>query len=234
MLKIKNLTGGYDKTIVLRDVSIELNEGEFVGVVGANGGGKSTLLRLISGLATISSGTIECMGTDLTNKTPYEIVDIGVVHVPEGRGIFPYMSVKDNLLVGSYTNRAKTKRKESIEFVLDFFPKLEQRLNQMAGTLSGGEQQMLAVARALMSCPRVLMLDEPSLGLAPKVVMELFEKMIELNRKGLTILLVEQNVKRCLELVQRAYVIENGSVIKSGVGKELLGSEDIKKAYLGI
>ena len=234
MLKIKNLTGGYDKTIVLRDVSIELNEGEFVGVVGANGDGKSTLLRLISGLATISSGTIECMGTDLTNKTPYEIVDIGVVHVPEGRGIFPYMSVKDNLLVGSYTNRAKTKRKESIEFVLDFFPKLEQRLNQMAGTLSGGEQQMLAVARALMSCPRVLMLDEPSLGLAPKVVMELFEKMIELNRKGLTILLVEQNVKRCLELVQRAYVIENGSVIKSGVGKELLGSEDIKKAYLGI
>ena len=234
MLKIKNLTGGYDKTIVLRDVSIELNEGEFVGVVGANGGGKSTLLRLISGLATISSGSIECMGTDLTNKTPYEIVDIGVVHVPEGRGIFPYMSVKDNLLVGSYTNRAKTKRKESIEFVLDFFPKLEQRLNQMAGTLSGGEQQMLAVARALMSCPRVLMLDEPSLGLAPKVVMELFEKMIELNRKGLTILLVEQNVKRCLELVQRAYVIENGSVIKSGVGKELLGSEDIKKAYLGI
>jgi branched-chain amino acid transport system ATP-binding protein len=233
MLKIKYLTGGYAETIILRDICMELSEGEFIGLVGANGGGKSTLLRIVSGLAKVFDGKIEYNGIDLANKTPHEIVEIGLVHVPEGRGIFPYMTVKDNLLVGSYTNTARAKRSESLEFVIDFFPKLKQRIAQTAGTLSGGEQQMLAVGRALMSRPRILMLDEPSLGLAPIVVTELFEKLLELNNNGMTILLVEQNVKICLELVQRAYVIENGRIVKSGVGEELLRSEDIKKAYLG-
>jgi branched-chain amino acid transport system ATP-binding protein len=215
-------------------VSISVGEGEAVGLLGANGAGKSTTLRTISGLVRPTAGSITFLGTNLAALPPYKITELGIAHVPEGRQVFPEMTVHENLEVGSYAPRAKADRSRSLELVYGIFPRLAERRKQLAGTMSGGEQQMLAVGRGLMLNPRLLMLDEPSLGLAPVMTDVTFEKIQEIHAMGTSILLVEQNVARALTFVQRAYVLESGRITMHGGSAELANNKQVQAAYLGI
>lgn len=224
----------YGDIQVLFNIGLQMSEREFVSVVGANASGKSTLLRSISGLLRKTSGSIQFQGKQLIGKPPYEIVERGIVHIPEGRRVFPLMSVQENLEVGAYARKSRINMNQSLKEVYDFFPQLHEHRNQIAGSLSGGEQQMLAIARGLMARPILLTVDEPSLGLAPLLVGKTFEILQKINRENVTILLVEQNVFNALNLSHRAYVIENGRIVLNGSGADLLKDEHLKKAYLGI
>ena len=234
MLELIGVSARYGSVPAISDVSITVGEGEAVGLLGANGAGKSTTLRAISGLMRLSSGTITFAGTDLAALPAYRITELGIAHVPEGRQVFPEMTVQENLEIGAYVPRAKADRARTMELVFGIFPVLAERRTQLAGTMSGGEQQMLAVGRGLMLKPRLLMLDEPSLGLAPVVTDVTFEKIQEIHAMGTAILLVEQNVSRALSLVQRAYVLESGKVIMHGTSAQLAGNKQVQAAYLGI
>lgn len=235
MLNIAKLNFSYGDLKVLWDIDLEVREGEIVTVVGANGAGKSSLLKNISRLVKPTSGMMSFNGVDLTRCEAHEVVELGVVQVPEGRKIFSQMSVIENLRMGSFIGRARRKRNENTERVFTMFPRLKERLNQLGGTLSGGEQQMLAIARGLMADPKLLLLDEPSLGLSPLLVKNIFEIITEINRQGVTILLVEQNVNQSLCIARRGYVLETGKVVISGDNcEDLLKNEHIKKAFLGL
>lgn len=231
ILNIENINVYYGQIHALKDVSLKVDEGEIVALIGANGAGKTTTLRTISGLLRSKTGSIKLMGNDISHTEAHKLVSMGAAHVPEGRHVFLQMTVQENLEMGAYTNSANLK--EGIADVYERFPRLKHRMNQIAGTLSGGEQQMLAMGRALMSKPKLMMLDEPSMGLAPILVQQIFDIVKELNKAGTTILLVEQNAEMALEIADRAYVLETGKIKLSGTGKELAQSDEIKKAYLG-
>lgn len=233
MLELKNINVHYGVIHALKDISLTVNAGEIVTLIGANGAGKTTTLRTISGLKKATSGEILLEGKVITNVSAPEKVEMGISQVPEGRRIFPEMSVFENLELGAFLRKDKNEIKKDFEHIYQLFPILSDRKKQMAGTLSGGEQQMLAMGRALMSRPRILLLDEPSMGLAPLLVREIFEIITDINRSGTTILLVEQNASMALSIAHRAYVIENGSIVMSGTGEELAKSSEIQKAYLG-
>lgn len=233
MLEIKNLNVHYGVIHALKGISLTVNEGEIVTLIGANGAGKTTTLRTISGLIKPSSGQVLLDGKDITNVPASDKVELGISQVPEGRRIFPEMTVFENLELGAFLRKNKAEIKKDIEQVYELFPILKDRKKQTAGTLSGGEQQMLAMGRALMSRPRILLLDEPSMGLAPLLVREIFNIITDINKSGTTILLVEQNASMALSIADRAYVLENGSIVMSGSGKELAKSSEIQKAYLG-
>jgi len=233
-LEVKNLNVAYGKIQVLWDVSFRVYKGEIVALVGSNGAGKTTTLKTIMGLIKPLSGSVVFEGKRIDGKPTTEIVRMGVTLVPEGRQLFPELSVYDNLLAGAYLIKDKEEIKKRLEFVYRIFPVLEERKKQKAGTLSGGEQQMLAIGRALMSMPKLLMFDEPSLGLMPKLVDAILDTIASLKREGITILLVEQNVRAALEISDRGYVIENGRIVLEGRSSELLESERVKKAYLAI
>ena len=234
MLSVHNLVVKYGMFSALNDLSIEVGEGRIVGIVGANGAGKSTLLNAISGLSKPTSGGLTFEDMDLTKMSAHAIVRAGVVQVPEGRRLFPEMTVYENLLVGSAHKRARAERSENFDKAFSLFPRLKERESQVARTLSGGEQQMVAVARALMSSPRILLMDEPSLGLAPIVIQEIFKVVTKLRELGLTILLVEQNVHHCLLISDYAYVLETGQLVLEGTGQEVLDNPLTKAAYLGM
>ncbi len=233
MLRIEKLNFSYGDLKVLWDVDLEVRQGEIVTVVGANGAGKSTILKNVSRLVRPSSGGVTFQGHDLRKAASHEVVELGIVQVPEGRRIFPEMTVLENLRMGSFPKAARPDRQRNLERAFALFPRLAERQKQLGGTLSGGEQQMLAIARGLMTNPRLLLLDEPSLGLSPLFVKNIFEIIQEINRQGTTILLVEQNVFQSLRISHRAYVLETGRVVLSGTGEELLGNEHVKKAFLG-
>jgi branched-chain amino acid transport system ATP-binding protein len=234
MLSLSGVSASYGSVPAVAGINIEIGEGEAVGLLGANGAGKSTTLRAISGLVRLTSGTIHFFGTDTASLPPYKITELGIAHVPEGRQVFPEMTVQENLEIGAYVPRAKAERRRTLELVFSIFPVLAERRRQLAGTMSGGEQQMLAVGRGLMLKPRLLMLDEPSLGLAPVVTDITFQKIQEIHAMGTAVLLVEQNVSRALSLVQRAYVLESGKVIMHGTSAELANNKQVQAAYLGI
>ena len=234
MLVLSEVTAGYGAIPAVRDISIAVGEAEAVGLLGANGAGKSTTLRAISGLVRVSTGTITFLGRDISSLPPYEIAELGIAHVHEGRQVFPELTVKENLEIGAYVPKAKAERSRTLDLVFNIFPVLAERRKQLAGTMSGGEQQMLAVGRGLMMKPRLLMLDEPSLGLAPVITDTTFEKIQEIHAMGTAILLVEQNVARALALVQRAYVLESGKVTIQGSSGELTRNKHVQAAYLGI
>ena len=234
LLELQDVEVAYGDLPALRGVSLGVEEGETLSVVGANGAGKTTMLRAISGLLRPHAGRILLDGARLDRMPSHVIVARGVVQVPEGRKIFPGLTVKENLELGSYVAAARAHRRESLERVLGLFPRLAERQRQAAGTMSGGEQQMLAIGRALMAQPRILMLDEPSLGLAPIIVQEIFRIIAEINRLGMTVLLVEQNTRQALGLSRRGYVLENGRIALEGSGAELLGNEHVRRAYLGM
>jgi branched-chain amino acid transport system ATP-binding protein len=234
LLELRDVDVAYGDLPALRGVSLMVEAGEIVSVVGANGAGKTTMLRTVSGLLRPRAGEILLDGARVDRLPTHAVVERGVVHVPEGRKIFPSLTVRENLELGSYTPRARAERGQSLDRVVALFPILGERRRQAAGTLSGGQQQMLAIARALMALPRILMLDEPSLGLAPLVVQEIFRIIGEINRAGVTILLVEQNTHQALALAQRGYVLENGRVVLVGRGSELLDNEHVRRAYLGL
>lgn len=233
LLEIKDLSVHYGVIQALKGVSLEVDEGEIVSLIGANGAGKTTLLQTISGLLKKSSGDILFMGNSLNKTNTKNIVKLGITQVPEGRHIFPEMSVYENLLMGAYLRKDKEGIKEDLKKVYQRFPRLKDRSSQDASTLSGGEQQMLAMGRALMARPKILLLDEPSMGLAPILVKEIFSIIQDINAQGTTILLVEQNAKMALSIANRAYVMETGNIVMSGSGEELIHSEAIQKAYLG-
>ncbi len=234
MLKLREVSAHYGDVQALRGVSFEVKEGEIVSIIGSNGAGKSTTLNAISGILQASSGTIEFLGRRIENLHPHQIVDQGVVQIPEGRLLFPFMSVLENLELGAFNEKARTAKEANMKNVFSLFPILHERIDQLAGTLSGGEQQMLAIGRGIMALPKLLMLDEPSLGLAPLLVRQVFETVKAINAQGITILLVEQNVFHCLSAAARGYVLENGSVVLEGGGKELLSNPQVREAYLGI
>jgi branched-chain amino acid transport system ATP-binding protein len=234
LLELQDVEVAYGDLPALRGVSLGVEEGETLSVVGANGAGKTTMLRAISGLLRPRAGRILLDGARLDQMPSHVIVARGVVQVPEGRKIFPGLTVKENLELGSYVAAARAHRHQSLERVLGLFPRLAERQRQAAGTMSGGEQQMLAIGRALMARPRILMLDEPSLGLAPIIVQEIFRIIAEINRLGTTVLLVEQNTRQALSLSRRGYVLENGRIALEGSGAELLGNEHVRRAYLGM
>ena len=234
MLEVAGIEVAYGDVQVLWDVSLRVERGEIVTLLGANGAGKTTLLRAISRTVPLRGGSITLDGERLDRAPSARIVELGVAHVPEGRRLWPEMSVEDNLLLGAYPRRARAEVRRSLEYVFGLFPRVQERRRQIAGTLSGGEQQMVAIARGLMSRPTILMLDEPSLGLAPIIVAEMFETVRRINAEGTTVLLVEQNVKQALEVASRGYVVETGRVVSSGTREELLASDEIRKAYLGL
>ena len=234
MLRVEHVDAGYGDVQVLWDVSFHVAESEFVVLVGANGAGKSTIMRTISSLVPVSRGQIWFEDRRLDLVQPFRIVEHGIAHVPEARQLFPEMSVLENLELGSLTPTAKARRQETLEWVLELFPRLKERRKQLAGTLSGGEQQMCAIARGLMSRPRMIMFDEPSLGLSPLLTQEIFRLALKIHEQGLTILMVEQNVKQTLAICDRAYVLENGRIVIEGKGKELLENQQVKQAFLGI
>jgi branched-chain amino acid transport system ATP-binding protein len=234
MLKLDGVSASYGSVPAISDVAIEIGAGEAVGLLGANGAGKSTTLRAISGQVKLSKGSLTFDGIDLTSMPPYRIPELGIAHVPEGRQVFPEMTVQENLEIGAYVPKAKADRAQTMQLVYEIFPRLADRRRQLAGTMSGGEQQMLAVGRGLMLKPRLLMLDEPSLGLAPVMTDVTFEKIAEIHKLGTAILLVEQNVSRALTLVARAYVLESGNVIMHGTSEELANNKQVQAAYLGI
>jgi branched-chain amino acid transport system ATP-binding protein len=233
MLSLENIDVFYHELQALWDVSLVVNEGEIVALIGPNGAGKTTTLRNISGLLRPSSGDIRFMGHSLCKEPPHKIVALGISQVPESGKIFTGMSVFENLELGAFVSKARKERKNSLEWVFGIFPRLAERQDQQAGTLSGGERQMLAIARALMSRPKLLMLDEPSFGLAPILVGYMFEMIAKINKEGVTILLVEQNVQAALELAHKAYLLENGRIVGQGSGKELLTFESVRESYLG-
>ena len=233
MLRVTDLEVYYGAIHALKGLSLEVNEGEIVTLIGANGAGKSTTLRTISGLIAPKSGTITFEGTNIAGKGAHEIVRAGISQVPEGRRIFAEMTVLENLELGAFTRSDKDGIAADMEMVFTRFPRLKERITQQAGTLSGGEQQMLAMGRALMSRPRLLLLDEPSMGLAPLLIKEIFSIIVDINKAGTTILLVEQNANMALSIADRAYVLETGRITLSGDAKELAASEDVRKAYLG-
>ena len=233
MIKVNQLYAGYDLVNVLRDVTIEIGDGEIVAVLGSNGVGKTTLNNTLSGLIKPTSGEIYFDNVLISDCDPVEIVEMGLIHVPEGRKLFPNLSVKENLELGSY-RRGKLNRATNFERVIEIFPKLKDRLRQTAGTLSGGEQQMVAIGRGLMSDPRILLLDEPSLGLSPLLVEQMFTLIKQINEDGLSIILVEQNVIQSLAIADRAYVLEGGTVSLSGRADELKENSNLKKSYLGL
>ena len=234
MLTVDGLNVFYGDVQVLFDIAIGVNDGEIVSIVGANAAGKSTLLRSLSGLLKKVSGSMVFKGEQLIGKPPYEIVEHGIIHIPEGRRVFPLMSVQENMEMGAYSQRSQAKMDELLRGVYEFFPDLYDHKSQLAGSLSGGEQQMLAIARGLMARPTLLTVDEPSLGLAPMLVEKTFQIIEKINKEKVTILLVEQNVFRALTMSDRAYVIENGRITLKGEGSDLLKDEHLKKAYMGI
>jgi len=232
MLEVRGLNVYYGLIHALRDVSFEVNEGEIVALIGANGAGKTTTLHTITGLLPSKGGSVVFEGQDITKKPGHTIVRLGMSHVPEGRRVFTGLTVRENLRLGAYT-RPKSEIEDSIKKVYERFPRLEERKNQSAGTLSGGEQQMLAMGRALMAKPRILLMDEPSMGLSPLFVSEVLKIIEDVSRAGTTVLLVEQNAKKALSIANRAYVLETGKIVGSGPASELLNDDAIKKAYLG-
>jgi branched-chain amino acid transport system ATP-binding protein len=234
LLEVKDLDFAYGDVHVLHGVSLSVDKGEIVTLVGSNGAGKSTALRNISRLLKPRSGSIVFDGHDLTALTPHAVVELGVVQVPEARRVFPEMTVLENLRMGSYIKSARADRAKNIERAMTLFPRLRERAKQLAGTLSGGEQQMLAIGRGLMTKPRLLLLDEPSLGLSPLLVKTIFDTIAEINAQGTTVLLVEQNVFQSLRIANRGYVLETGRMVLSGTGQELLGNEQVKAAFLGV
>ena len=234
MLTLSAVSASYGSVPAIGDVSIDVGDGEAVGLLGANGAGKSTTLRAISGLMRLTAGTISFLGTNIAALPPYKVAELGIAHVPEGRQVFPEMTVQENLEIGAYVPRAKAVRGQTLDLVFSIFPVLAERRRQLAGTMSGGEQQMLAVGRGLMLKPRLLMLDEPSLGLAPVMTDITFQKIQEIHAMGTAILLVEQNVARALTLVQRAYVLESGKIIMRGSSADLANNKQVQAAYLGI
>lgn len=234
MLKVKGIDVFYGDLQVLWDVSFEVKEKEILVLVGANGAGKSTTIRTVSSLLTPRKGSIEFDGVRLDKTPPYHVIAHGIVHVPEGRRLFPQMSVEENLIMGTLYGDAKANRSKTMDRVYGLFPRLRERQKQLAGTLSGGEQQMLAVGRGLMSLPKLMMFDEPSLGLAPILVQDIFRIVRKINEEGVTVLLVEQNVRQTLAMCHRAYVLENGRVVLEGTGQALMANQHVKEAYLGI
>jgi branched-chain amino acid transport system ATP-binding protein len=234
VLRVEGIDVFYRDAQVLWDVSFEVKSGEIAALIGANGSGKSTILATVSGLLRPGRGSVTFDGTALHTRPPHETVALGIAHVPEGRGLFPEMTVRENLLLGALAPEAKTRRPETLEKVFTLFPRLRERERQPAGTLSGGEQQMAAIGRGLMSKPRLLLLDEPSLGLAPLLVAEIFRVIREIHDEGVTVLLVEQNVFRTLSIADRAWVLENGRIVLSGTGAGLLADDHVRKAYLGM
>jgi branched-chain amino acid transport system ATP-binding protein len=233
MLKVNGIDVFYGNIHALKGVSVEINEGEIVTLIGANGAGKSTLLKTLSGLLKPQKGSIEYLGNPISGKAPQSIVKVGISHVPEGRRVFANMSVEENLELGAYLRKDSKEIRKDIQSVYELFPRLQERRKQLSGTLSGGEQQMLAMGRAIMAKPKLLLLDEPSMGLAPLMVKTIFQIIEKINQDGTTILLVEQNANMALSVADRAYVIETGRVEISGTAAELQASEEIKKAYLG-
>ncbi len=234
MLKVSQIDVYYGKVQALWEVSFNVEEREIVSLVGANGAGKSTLLKTISGILHPSKGTIEFDGKPIHHLSPHQIFGFQIVHVPEGRKLFPFMTVKENLQMGSYYPTVRKSRSEILKWVYSLFPVLEERETQLAHTLSGGEQQMLAIARGLMGKPKILLLDEPSIGLGPLIVRKIFDAIEKVNQEGVTVLLVEQNVNEALNLASRAYVLENGRITMEGTGKDLLNNDHVREAYLGI
>jgi len=234
MLEVSRIDVFYGEVPALKGVTLEVLDGESITVIGANGAGKSTILKTISGLLRPQTGSIRFDGQELNHLPPYDITALGIAHIPEGRRVFPELTVLENLEIGAYLPAAKSKRRESLSWVFEIFPILKERSKQLGGTLSGGEQQMLAIARGLMLRPRLLMLDEPSLGLAPIMAETTFEKIDEIHKQGISILLVEQNVVRALTLVQRGYILGNGQIVLQGKADELMANEQVKDAYLGI
>jgi branched-chain amino acid transport system ATP-binding protein len=233
-LKIENLRAGYGSIEILHGISLTVNDGDYVAVVGANGAGKSTLLKAISRTVQSSSGTIEFDGIDLRARPAHKVPALKIAHVPEGRQIFPELSVLDNLMAGAWLVKDKAIRSQTLDEVYSLFPRLKERSAQAAGTLSGGEQQMVAVGRALMLKPKLIMLDEPSQGLAPKLVTEMYQQLAQVHALGTSVLLVEQNTTAALKYAKHAYVMEQGRIVTSGSSEELRGSDEIRKAYLGI
>ena len=231
MLKVENIDVYYGAIHAVKNVSFEVGDGEIVALIGANGAGKSTILKTVSGLMHPRTGTITFCGQNITHTEAYKLPRTGLAHVPEGRRIFLQMSVQENLEMGAYINKSVSQ--EDLEMVFNYFPRLKERRKQVAGTLSGGEQQMLAMSRALMSHPKLMMLDEPSMGLAPIIVDQVFGIIKELHKSGTTILLVEQNARKALQIADRAYVLETGSITLTGTGAELAKSDEVRKAYLG-
>ncbi|WP_024734952.1 ABC transporter ATP-binding protein [Enterocloster asparagiformis] len=236
MLKIENLSVDYGNISALRGVSLEVKENQIVSLIGANGAGKTTTLMAVSGLAAKSGGSVSFAGEDITRERASRIVQRGICHVPEGRHIFPRMTVEENLVAGSFGDRtiSRVKVREKVEEMYDLFPRLKERKSQLGGTLSGGEQQMLAIARGLMFDPRLVMFDEPSMGLAPIVVEEIFGLILKIKEMGKTILLIEQNASMALQIADWGYVLETGEITLQGAGRDLLADENVKKAYLGI
>lgn len=233
MLKVENLSVHYGMIQAVKDVSFEVNEGEIVSLIGANGAGKSTILKTISGLVHPSNGSIQYLGQEISKMPAKKIVSLGLAQVPEGRHVFPGLTVKENLDLGAFLRNDKDAIQQDMQAIFERFPILEERKNQDAATLSGGEQQMLAMGRALMTRPKLLLLDEPSMGLAPIFIKEIFNIIQDIQKQGTTVLLIEQNAKMALSIATRGYVLETGSVVLSGTGHELLASEEVQKAYLG-
>jgi branched-chain amino acid transport system ATP-binding protein len=233
MLEVKNINVFYEDAQALWDISFTVNQGEIVTLVGSNGAGKSTTLKAISGLVPPASGEIIFEGTPIDRVAAHRIVEMGIAHIPEGRRLWPGLSVLENLELGAYTKAARAVRKDSLEWVFQLFPLLKKRQTQLAGTLSGGEQQMLAIGRGLLSHPKLLILDEPSLGLSPLLVDEVFETIQKINLEGMTVMLIEQNVNRALTISNRGYVLETGRIVISGSGRELLADQHVKTAYMG-
>lgn len=234
MIELENIEAGYGELQIIFGVSMTIGKNEIVALVGANGAGKSTLIKTISGLLPVTSGTILYEGSRIENTPTHTIIDRGIALVPEGRRLFPYMTVLENLELGAYVEKDRKKIQANIEWVFGLFPKLKERKSQLAGTFSGGEQQMLTIGRALMSRPKFIIMDEPSLGLAPVIVDDVFDIIRKLHNENVTILLVEQNVRKSLVVADRAYVLEHGRIVLSGKASDLLNNENVKKAYLGM
>jgi branched-chain amino acid transport system ATP-binding protein len=234
MLELKGIDAGYGAFQALFGISMQVKAGEAVAVIGANGAGKTTLLRVLSGMLPASAGTMTMEGTDLRTTPAHKIIELGVAHVPENRRLFPRLSVEDNLRLGAFIPTARTQFAERLDYVYGLFPRLKERRAQLAGTMSGGEQQMCAIGRALMSKPKLVLLDEPSMGLAPVIVQQVFELVRRIRSEGYTVLIVEQNVSQVLKVADRAYLLEVGRIERSGSAAELAASDDIRKAYMGI
>lgn len=233
MLTVKDLQVYYGVIQAIKGVSFSVDEGEVIALIGANGAGKTTILHTITGLISPKAGSVEFEGRNLLKTPPHKIVSLGMAHVPEGRRIFQELTVYENLILGAFTLKDKNQIAENLEMVYKRFPRLEERRTQIAGTLSGGEQQMLAMGRALMSNPKIILMDEPSMGLSPLLVSEIFDIIKEVSKSGTTILLVEQNAKKALSIADRAYVLETGNIVLSGPAKEMMDNDQVKKAYLG-
>ena len=233
MLEVRDLEVNYGAINAIKKISFDVNEGEVIALIGANGAGKTTTLHTITGLLKAKSGSVKFEGKELLKTPPHKIVEMGIAHVPEGRRIFQQLSVYKNLTMGAYVRKDKNAIEESLQMVYEKFPRLEERKKQIAGTLSGGEQQMLAMGRALMSNPKIVVMDEPSMGLSPLFVGEVFKIIEEIKASGTTVLLVEQNAKKALEIADRAYVLETGKIVLSGDAKDLMNDDSVKKAYLG-